>query len=107
MTFGSEHILRKLYILIILVKLVRKSNHEKITLIFDLPNFKKEDIKVAIKNKHLFIKATKTKKRGSETYVYKKLENKFEHIETLPPVDSKQMKWYYKNNTLTITIPKR
>jgi len=88
---------------------VKNTNHEEIELTFELPDYKKDDIKVIIKNKHLFIKANKEhsqKKEKTDLYHEEHSEHNFNHTTILPKVDSKNMRWFFKNEVLTIKIPK-
>jgi HSP20 family molecular chaperone IbpA len=83
--------------------------HEEVEYDFELPDFRKEDIKVAIKNNILFIKADREfsqKKEKKSSHFEKRSKQAFTHSENLPKVNAKEMRWFFKGGLLTIKVPK-
>jgi len=76
----------------------------------DLPEMRKDDVKVTIENGVLHIsgeRKSETKHEDSEVYRSERFVGKFQRTVTLPtPVKSDAVKANYKDGILTVTLPK-
>lgn len=78
---------------------------------FDMPGVKKEDIKIEVKDKHLFIsgerhREIKEEQRGS-TLRHERMYGKFERTFVLPSlIDTEKIEAQFENGVLNIALPK-
>lgn len=87
-----------------------KNNSKEIILEFNLPEFKKEDIKVNISKNSLIIKAkTKSKKRiqKKDFFHSESSSNVFNYATTLPIIIPDKAKIEFKSGKLKIILPKK
>ena len=87
-----------------------KSENDFVVLEFDLPEFKKEDVKVTVKEDNLNIKA-KAKEENSfeedDFNWFEKSAKSFDYSCSLPLVDPTEKEVDFRDGNLKITIPKK
>lgn len=84
-------------------------NSKEVYMKFNLPNFKKEDIKVRLSNNSLTIKAQKSKKSKIEKKDFKHIEKSsqnFKYSTSLPRIDKQKAEIRFNKGILTIRAPR-
>lgn len=82
-----------------------KSNKKEVILEFDLPNFKREDIKLNIKKNSISISASRKlekKVQKKDFFHSEKSSQRFNYATTIPLIDPKKVKIEFKKGKLKI-----
>jgi len=91
------------------IKSPLKSNNKEIFLTFNLPGFKKEDIKIKLSKNSIEIKAeknTSTEIQRKDFFHSEKSSRNFNYLTNVPDINPKKAKIIFNNGVLKITAPR-
>lgn len=81
---------------------------DKLFLVFEIPGYSEEDVKVEIKKGEIIVKAKKKNINEIPQYLYNKLSREFYVKKSLPKfVNHKKFKYTFKNGILEIVFDKK
>ena len=87
-----------------------KTNSKEVILEFDLPGYKRDEVRVNVPRHSLIIKESRNIEKSvqkKDFYHREKRSHGFNYKTTLPDVESKNTKITYKKGKLKIVIPRK